>query len=132
MGRIIEKGQEVFIALLESKKTGERCHSIGINEKAVALNCFTQSLQHVDEDEWHQHTEMIRLLKVQPYVFGFNMDDIEVTENHSVVHPAGSECVKRGAALVSLVSPGDTGQLLNFKVSILRSDQRRVYDSHAN
>ena len=132
MGRIIEKGQEVFVALLESKKHGEKCHAIGLDEKAVALNCFTQALQHVDREEWHQYTEMIKLLKVQPYVFGFNMDDIEVTENHSVVHPAGSECVKRGAALVSLDCPKDTGQFLNFKVSILRTDQRRVYDDYAN
>ena len=132
MGRIIEKGQSVYVGLLKSKQTGAMCHAIGLNEKAVALNCFTQALQYIGEDEWHECTEMIKLLKIKPYVFGFNMDDIEVMDNHSVAHPAGSECVKRGAALVSMISPKDSGQPLNFKVSVLRSDQRRVYDHHAN
>ena len=129
---LVKKGQKVFVGLLKSKTTGANCHAIGLNERAVALNCFTQSLQNIPQQNWPKHTELINILQIQPNVFGFNMDDIEVSENHSVAYPAGSELVKKGAALVSLISPGDTGQVLDFKMSILRVDKKEVYDNYAN
>ena len=131
MGTIIEKGQDVYVALLDSKKTTTVAHAIGLNEKATSLNCFSKALQFVKEEYWDGYTEAITLLRIRPYVYAFDIEDIEVGPNNSVSYPPGAECTKLGTALVSL-SCGDTSQLLNFKLTILKVDQRRTYDCNAN
>ena len=132
MYTIIEEDKTVFVGLLRSKHTQKNYYAIGLNEKAVALNCFTQSLEHIPEDAWNKHTEAIEMFKIQPYVFPFKMEDIEVMDNLAISYPPGAECSPRGTALVSIECPEQKTQLLNFKLTVLRKDQRRIYDHHAN
>tara|TARA_R100000664_G_C2751370_1_gene138662 strand:- start:975 stop:1373 length:399 start_codon:yes stop_codon:yes gene_type:complete len=132
MGRIVNKGEEVYVAILESPHTGESYHAIGLDGDSVALECFSKALGSIDKELWHEHTEAIYVYKIFPYVFAFNMDDIQVLENNSIVMPAGADCMKLGVALVSFLSPQEPGQPLGFKYNFMKVDQRRVYDHHAN
>ena len=132
MGRIIEKGESVFVAILNSRKTGMKEHAIGFDDHAVALECFSKALGNLNKEAWDEYTEAITVYKVFPYVFGFDMDQVKVLDNQSISMPAGADCIKLGTALISFMSPKKSGQPLGFKFNFLKVDQRRVYDHHAN
>lgn len=132
MPRIIEKGEEVFVAILHSKHTGLKFSAIGMDDYATALECFSKALGSLEKEAWDEYTEAITIYKVFPYVFAFDMDYIEVQENQSISMPAGADCEKIGAAIISFVTPKEDGQPMGFKFNFLKVGQRKIHDHLAN
>ena len=121
------------VAMLTTK-TGDKVHSIGSSEAATALECFSKALQSIPVENWDDYTESISLYKVYAtsQSFPFWSDLIAVDEKGQISHPGGSECMKRGAAVITLSSSGNPGKLLDFKLTVLKVQERKIYNEFAN
>lgn len=131
----LEPGQSAYIAIVNSNKTEQTFHAIGFDEKATGLECFMKTLHWLDQQAWHNHTELITLYEVQTKSpWGFPVDGIEVN-NNQISTPPNTTLTKLGGCVISYLSPEkgvSRPPILGIKYEFLPVKGGAVYDHNAN
>ena len=132
----LHPGQSAYIAIVNSNKTNQTFHAIGFDEKATGLECFMKTLHWLDQQAWHNHTELITIYEVQTTSpWGFPIEGIAVENKTQICTPPNTTLTKIGGCFISNLSPEkemSRPSVLGIKYEFLPVKGGAVYDHNAN